>query len=103
MLSRPFRFGKVFRMSTGRESMAPHTVSDFTKAVFLDRDGVLIACVVRNGRPYPPLTLEQVEILPGVAGAVRQVAGAGYVLVGGRKQPDVGRGTTRRDAREPLN
>ena len=53
------------------------------KAVFLDRDGVLIACVVRNGRPYPPLTLEQVEILPGVAGAVRQLAATEARMVSG--------------------
>ena len=78
-------------------------VSDFTKAVFLDRDGVLIACVVRNGRPYPPLTLEQVEILPGVAGAVRQLAAAGFVLVGASNQPDVGRGTIPRDFVERVN
>jgi D-glycero-D-manno-heptose 1,7-bisphosphate phosphatase len=73
------------------------------KAVFLDRDGVLIACVVRNGRPYPPLSMEQVEILPGVAQAVKQLAAAEYVLVGASNQPDVGRGTIKREFVETVN
>ena len=39
------------------------------RAVFLDRDGVLNRAVVRDGRPYPPAALEELEILPGVAEA----------------------------------
>lgn len=73
------------------------------KAVFLDRDGVLIACMVRNGRPYPPLTMEEVEILPGVAEAVRQLSAAGYLLVGASNQPDVGRGTISKEFVEAVN
>ena len=38
-------------------------------AVFLDRDGVLNRAVVRNGRPYPPATASELEILPGAAAA----------------------------------
>ena len=41
------------------------------RAVFVDRDGVLNRAIIRNGRPYPPLTLEALEILPGVPEAVR--------------------------------
>jgi D-glycero-D-manno-heptose 1,7-bisphosphate phosphatase len=73
------------------------------KAVFLDRDGVLIACLIRNGRPFPPLAMEQVEILPGVAEAVKQLADAGYVLLGASNQPDVGRGTISREFVEAVN
>jgi D-glycero-D-manno-heptose 1,7-bisphosphate phosphatase len=73
------------------------------KAVFLDRDGVLIACVVREGRPFPPLTMNQVEILPGVAEAVRQLSDAGYLLIGASNQPDVGRGTISREFVETVN
>jgi len=40
-------------------------------AVFLDRDGVLNRAVVRDGKPYPPATLADFELLPGVADAVR--------------------------------
>ena len=35
-------------------------------AVFLDRDGVINRAVVRNGKPYPPASLEAFELLPGV-------------------------------------
>lgn len=72
-------------------------------AVFLDRDGVLIACMVRDSRPYPPLTMEQVEILPGVAEAVRKLSDAGYLLVGASNQPDVGRGTISKEFVEAVN
>jgi D-glycero-D-manno-heptose 1,7-bisphosphate phosphatase len=73
------------------------------KAVFLDRDGVLIACVVREGRPFPPLAMEQVEILPGVPEAVKQLSEAGYLLLGASNQPDVGRGTISREFVKAVN
>jgi len=73
------------------------------RAVFLDRDGVLIACVVRNGKPYPPMRMEEVEILPGVTEAARKLAAAGYVLVGASNQPDVGRGAIPKEFVEAVN
>jgi D-glycero-D-manno-heptose 1,7-bisphosphate phosphatase len=73
------------------------------RAVFLDRDGVLIACIVRNGKPFPPMRMEEVEILPGVAEAVRKLATAGYVLIGASNQPDVGRGTIPKEFVEAVN
>jgi D-glycero-D-manno-heptose 1,7-bisphosphate phosphatase len=65
----------------------------FRPAVFLDRDGTLNRQVIRNGKPYPPATLAEFELFPGVAGACAQLAAAGYVLVVATNQPDVGRGT----------
>ena len=41
------------------------------RAVFLDRDGVINRAVVREGKPYPPATLAEFEILPGVLDALR--------------------------------
>jgi D-glycero-D-manno-heptose 1,7-bisphosphate phosphatase len=64
--------------------------------VFLDRDGVINAAVVRDGKPYPPPSAEAMEILPGVAGALVQLRDAGYVLVVVTNQPDVARGKTPR-------
>ncbi|MBI2513701.1 MAG: HAD-IIIA family hydrolase [Opitutae bacterium] len=63
-------------------------------AVFLDRDGTLNAPVIRDGQPYPPATLEEFQLLPGVAEACRQLHAAGFALVVATNQPDVGRGTT---------
>jgi D-glycero-D-manno-heptose 1,7-bisphosphate phosphatase len=60
-------------------------------AVFLDRDGVINRAVVRDGKPYPPDTIEELEVLPGVAEALRRLKAAGYALVVVTNQPDVAR------------
>ena len=84
--------------------MKPIPVEDGLKrAVFLDRDGVLNRAVVRDGRPYPPATLEVFEILPGVPEAVRRLHNAGFLLIGATNQPDVARGTQRREVVEAMN
>ena len=36
-----------------------------SRAVFLDRDGVLNRALVRGNKPYPPGSVEELEILPG--------------------------------------
>jgi D-glycero-D-manno-heptose 1,7-bisphosphate phosphatase len=74
-----------------------------TRAVFLDRDGVINAAVVRGGKPYPPARVEDVEILPGVAGALRDLKAAGYALVVVTNQPDVARGTQTRAAIDAIH
>jgi D-glycero-D-manno-heptose 1,7-bisphosphate phosphatase len=73
------------------------------RAVFLDRDGVLNRAVVRAGRPYPPAAVEEFEILPGVPEAVRRLRDAGFLLIGATNQPDVARGTQRREVVEAMN
>ena len=73
------------------------------RAVFLDRDGVLNASVVRDGRPYPPARVEEVEILPGVRDALDQLKRAGFVLLVVTNQPDVARGTQTREAIEAIH
>jgi D-glycero-D-manno-heptose 1,7-bisphosphate phosphatase len=62
-------------------------------AVFLDRDGVVNRAFVRNGTPHPPASLDELEILPGVAEALRLLRGDGYSLIVVTNQPDVKRGT----------
>lgn len=61
-------------------------------AVFLDRDGVINRAVVREGRPYPPLCVEDVEILPGSIISLARLAAFGYILIAITNQPDVARG-----------
>lgn len=63
------------------------------RAVFLDRDGVINRALVRDGRPYPPSSLAEFEILPGVTEACAQLKAAGFLLIVATNQPDVGRGT----------
>ncbi|HET7489591.1 MAG TPA: HAD family hydrolase [Acidimicrobiales bacterium] len=71
--------------------------------VFLDRDGVVNRAVVRDGRPYPPASAAELEILPGVEEACAQLRRAGLPLVVVSNQPDVVRGTTTREAVEGIN
>jgi len=73
------------------------------KAVFLDRDGVLNRAIVRDGRPYPPASLRELELLPGVREACANLHRAGYLLVMITNQPDVARGTQTRDAVDQMN
>lgn len=73
------------------------------KAVFLDRDGVINRAIVRDGKPYPPADLSQLEILPGVESAVQALKAAGYLLIVVTNQPDVARGTVRRETVEEIN
>jgi D-glycero-D-manno-heptose 1,7-bisphosphate phosphatase len=64
------------------------------RAVYVDRDGVLNRAVVRDGKPYPPATPAELEILPGVLEALTGLRSAGFRLVVVTNQPDVGRGIT---------
>ena len=72
-------------------------------AVFLDRDGIINRAIVRNGKPYPPDRLEELEILPGIAASLPRLANSGYVLIGVTNQPDVARGTQSRQTVESFN
>jgi D-glycero-D-manno-heptose 1,7-bisphosphate phosphatase len=73
------------------------------RAVFLDRDGVINRAVVRDGKPYPPASLVELEILPGVHEALQKLRDANYLLVVVTNQPDVARGTTKREDVELMN
>lgn len=63
-----------------------------SKAVFLDRDGVINRCIVREGKPFAPRAVDEFEILPGVAEAVAELQRAGYLAIVATNQPDVGKG-----------
>lgn len=73
------------------------------RAVFLDRDGVINRSVVRDGKPYPPSTLDEFELLPGVERAMRELRQAGFVVVVVTNQPDVATGVQRREVVESMH
>lgn len=73
------------------------------RAVFLDRDGVLNRAMVREGKPYPPSNVCEVEILPGTIEALQRLKNAGFMLIVVSNQPDVARGTTSRETVEAIN
>ena len=61
------------------------------RAVFLDRDGVIDRAIVRDGKPYPPSSLDELEILPGVGYALEKLRRSGFKLIVVTNQPDVAR------------
>lgn len=72
-------------------------------AVFLDRDGVLNQPIIREGRPYPPASLEELRIVPDAADALGRLIRAGFVLIVVTNQPDVARGAQERSTVDALN
>lgn len=72
-------------------------------AVFLDRDGVINRAVIRAGKPYPPASVEAVDVAPDVAPALARLKAAGYRLVVVTNQPDVARGDQQREIVEAIN
>jgi len=74
-----------------------------SRAVFLDRDGVINRTLVRNGRPHPPHNLGELKILPGVAEALKRLHSTGFKVIVVTNQPDVARGTQARAMVEEIN
>jgi len=73
------------------------------KAVFLDRDGVLNLAIVRDGKPYSPQTLDELELAPGAAKALDELKALGFKLLVVTNQPDVAKGKTTREKVEELH
>lgn len=73
------------------------------RAVFLDRDGVLNRAVLRGGRLHPPLSLEELELMPGVEEALARLRDAGFLLIVATNQPDVARGRQRREVIDAMH
>lgn len=66
------------------------------RAIFFDRDGVLIRTDVRDGRPRAIRTFAELEYLPGARQATELARDHGFLSIIVTNQPDVARGTTRR-------
>jgi len=73
------------------------------RAVFLDRDGVINHAEIRNGLPFPPKSVKQLSIIPGVGPALQALRDAGWLLIVVTNQPDVARGKTSRESVEAIN
>ena len=73
------------------------------RAVFLDRDGVINRAVLRNGKPYPPASLDEFEFLPGVERAILALREAGFLIIVVTNQPDVATGIQRWEVVEAMH
>ncbi len=74
-----------------------------TRAVFLDRDGVLNKAYVREGKPYSPDTIEEMIIAPDAAAALSRLRRHGFRLIVATNQPDIARGRLTRAHVEAMN
>jgi D-glycero-D-manno-heptose 1,7-bisphosphate phosphatase len=83
-------------MGVGRLSGRP--------AVFLDRDGVLNESFVgADGFPRPPAGLAEFALVDGAAEACRSLGALGFLRIVVTNQPDVARGTQRREVVEAIH
>lgn len=74
-----------------------------TKAVFLDRDGVINKMFMRMGKLRAPYSLEEFAYCDGVEEAIHNLKNAGFVLVIVTNQPDVARGWVAMEHVEAVN
>jgi D-glycero-D-manno-heptose 1,7-bisphosphate phosphatase len=74
-----------------------------SRAVFLDRDGVINRSWVRDGKPYAPTSLAEFEILPGVVEAIAALKKAGFRVIVVTNQPDVAAGRVSRAVVEAMD
>jgi D-glycero-D-manno-heptose 1,7-bisphosphate phosphatase len=62
------------------------------RAVFLDRDGVLVETAVRDDRAHAVLTLDEFRLCPGAPAQVARIRAAGLLPIVVTNQPEVARG-----------
>ncbi len=58
----------------------------------LDRDGVINKSIVLNGKPFPPKTIDELEIFEDVNKCVSKLIDAGFEIAVVTNQPDIARG-----------
>lgn len=68
------------------------------RAVFLDRDGVLNAAIIDNGKPLSPASVSEIRIPVGVPEGCRELVRLGFLLIVVTNQPDIARGRLEPDA-----
>jgi len=73
------------------------------RAVFLDRDGVLVRAAPLSDYAHGPLTLEDFSFLDDIAGPVRRLRNAGFATVLATNQPGIGRGQISRATLDEMH
>ena len=73
------------------------------RAVFVDRDGILNAAIVKEGRPHPPACAKDLEFIPGVRERLARLRQLDMLVVCVTNQPDVARGAVSRATVDEIN
>ncbi len=63
-----------------------------SRAVFLDRDGVITVPEFRDGRSFAPRRIEDLQYYPDAAQSVADLKALGFLVIVATNQPDVGKG-----------
>jgi D-glycero-D-manno-heptose 1,7-bisphosphate phosphatase len=69
----------------------------------LDRDGVLNQAMVRDGKPYPPASVDELIVVPEAPASLASLKQAGFLLLVVTNQPDISRGTRELAAVEAIH
>jgi len=62
------------------------------KAVFIDRDGVVVSSIMKNGKPCGPFHRGEFEMYPWTENALEKIALLGFLSIMITNQPDVAYG-----------
>jgi len=73
------------------------------RGVFLDRDGTINRAFLRDGKSYPPASLDEFELLPDAVTAIHRLHDAGLMTVVVTNQPDVATGKQSRAVVDSMN
>lgn len=73
------------------------------RAVFLDREGVLVIPDFRDGRSFAPRHLEDLHVYDQALDCTRRLKASGFKLVVVTNQPDVGNGLVERGVIEAMH
>ena len=72
-------------------------------AFFLDRDGVLNESVIKNGKPYPPDSIEELIVPKNLKKNLKNLKNLDFKLIMVTNQPDVARGTRKKIDVDNIN
>jgi D-glycero-D-manno-heptose 1,7-bisphosphate phosphatase len=73
------------------------------KAVFLDRDGVIVVPEFRDGCSFAPRSLDGFRVYPDAAASLQKLKRAGFLLAVVTNQPDVGHGLIARSEVDAMH
>ncbi|HKM80427.1 MAG TPA: HAD-IIIA family hydrolase [Candidatus Acidoferrum sp.] len=74
-----------------------------SRAVFLDRDGVLNRAVIRDGKPHPPANVADLDIVAGAENTLRELKAQGFKLLVVTNQPDLANGLATPEGVDAIN
>ena len=78
-------------------------INPLSRAVFLDRDGVINQALVRDGHPFSPVDLTEFFWVEHIKEVTLELKSLGYLLFCVTNQPDVGRGLQSREVVESFH